>query len=137
MKKKIMLITAGLLLNAAAIFANQIPPIASRLLVNIQLSTNPTSVEVRLANLEKKGTLLLLQDLSGNQWFAQFVWRKHGFAKKLNFKGMPDGAYTLTVKHPDATVIQVVRLSKGVLELSEQQRLEMPAEPGKDLVNRK
>lgn len=137
MKKQIKLIVAMLLLGAATTFANQPPKSPSRLLVNIEKSTDAQAcLDLRLANLEKQGTTISLQDLSGNQWFSQFVWRQVGYAKRLNLQGMPDGVYTLSVKHRDATVIQVLRLSKGNLELSKQKQVEMPAEVGNEQVSR-
>ncbi|MBK9013986.1 MAG: hypothetical protein IPM82_07805 [Saprospiraceae bacterium] len=134
MKKQLISLVAGLLFSTAAIYANQVPVSANRLIVSIEKSTDATSLDLRMANLEKQGTLILLQDVSGNNWFSHYVWHKHGFAKKLNLKGMPDGVYTLSVKHRDATIIQVLHLSKGVLEFSEHQKMEVPTEPGKDLV---
>jgi hypothetical protein len=137
MKKQIKLIAALLLLGAATTFANQMPTTVNRLLVSIEKSTDAqTCLDLRLANLEKQGTTISLQDLSGNQWFSQFVWRQVGYAKRLNLQGMPDGVYTLSVKHRDATVIQVLRLSKGNLELSKQKQVEMPAEAGNEQVSR-
>ncbi len=136
MKKQIKLIVAMLLLGATTTFANQMPtsPL-SRLLVSIEKSAdNSSSFDLRLANLEKKGTLILLQDVSGNNWFSQYVSRKAGFAKRLNLKGMPDGTYTLTISQKDATVIQAMRLSGGVLEVLKHQKMEVPASPGEDLV---
>ncbi|MCC6727300.1 MAG: hypothetical protein IT258_22535 [Saprospiraceae bacterium] len=135
MKKQIKLIVAMLLLGATTTFANQMP---NRLLVSIEKSAeNATSLELRLANLEKKGTLVLLQDVGGNNWFSQYVSRKAGFAKRLNLKGMPDGTYTLTISQKDATVIQALRLSNGVLEVLKHQKMEVPAKKGEDLVKGK
>lgn len=126
-----------LLLGAATTFANQLPNSPSRLLVNIEKSTDAQAcLDLRLANLEKQGTTILLQDLSGNQWFSQYVWHKAGYAKRLNLQGMPDGVYTLSVKHRDATVIQVLRLSKGNLELSKQKQVEMPTVIGNEQVSK-
>jgi hypothetical protein len=137
MKKQISFIAAVLLFSAVSVFANQMPKAASRLIVNIEKSKEAASLDLRLANLEKHGTLILLQDANGNTWFSQYVWRKHGYAKTLNLKGMPDGTYTLSVNHQGATVIQALRLSDGVLEVLEHQRLEVPAPPGEDLVKGK
>ncbi len=134
MKKQIILIAASLLCYTATIFANQMPVGENHLIVSIEKAEGPTSLNLRLANLEKKSTLILLQDVSGNNWFSQFVWRKVGFAKKLNLKGMPDGIYTLTIQHEDATIIQALNLSHGVLEVSKHQQIKMPTVPGKDLV---
>jgi hypothetical protein len=135
MKKQIRLIVAMLLFTSVASFANNSPNSPSRLLVSIEKSTDAHAcLDLRLANLEKQGTTISLQDLSGNQWFSQFVWHKVGYAKRLNLQGMPDGVYTLSVKHRDATVIQVLRLSKGNLELSKQKQVEMPA--GSEQVSR-
>lgn len=137
MKKQIKLIVAMLLFGAVASFANQMPDNESRLIVHIEKAVgNAASLDLRLVNLQKKGTLILLQDVKGNNWYSQYVWRKVGYAKRLNLKGMPDGVYTLTVKHEDATVIQVLRLSKGGLEMSKQKQIEMPEEPGRDLVRK-
>lgn len=137
MKKQIKLIVAMLLFTSVATFANSLSNIPSRLLVSIEKSTDASaSLEIRLANLEKQGTTISLQDLSGTQWYSHYVNRQYGYAKKLNLEGMPDGVYTLSVKHRDATVIQVLRLSKGVLELSKQKQVEMPNEAGKEQVSR-
>lgn len=128
MKKQIRLIVAMLLCTSVASFANNFTNSPSRLLVNIEKSTDATAcLDLRLANLEKQGTTISLQDLSGNNWYTHYVTREYGYAKRLNLQGMPDGVYTLSVKHRDATVIQVLRLSKGVLELSKQKQVEMPA----------
>ncbi|MBK8567324.1 MAG: hypothetical protein IPN76_29375 [Saprospiraceae bacterium] len=138
MKKTIKLIVAMLLFGAVTTFANQMPSPLSRLLVSIEKSAdNSTSLDLRLANLEKKGTLVLLQDVNGNNWFSQYVSRKAGFAKRLNLKGMPDGTYTLTISQQDATVIQALRLSNGVLEVLKHQKMEVPAAQGDELVKGK
>jgi|GEM_PF-3220546 len=137
MKKQIKLIVAMLLFGVVASFANQMPDNENRLVVHIEKAVgNATSLDLRLVNLQKKGTLILLQDVNGNNWYSQYVWRKVGYAKRLNLKGMPEGVYTLTVKHEDATVVQVLRLSKGGLEMSKQKQIEMPEEPGRDLVRK-
>ncbi len=135
MKKQIGLFVAIMLFSAASVFANQMPIGEAKLIVSIEKSTeNATSLDLRLANLEKKGTLILLQDVNGNNWYSQYVSRKAGFAKRLNLKGMPDGTYTLSVNHKGATVIQALRLSYGVLEVLKHQKLEVPAAQGVDLV---
>lgn len=132
MKKQISFIVA-MLLVAATVFANQLPVAPPRLLVNIEKASEPAALEVRLANIEQKSTLLLLQDGSGKIWFSQHIWRKHGYARKLNLKGMPDGTYTLSINHDDATVIQVLRLSGGVLEVPKLQQLNVPTKSSGDL----
>jgi phenylpyruvate tautomerase PptA (4-oxalocrotonate tautomerase family) len=138
MKKQISLFVAILLFSAAIVSANQMPIGEAKLIVTIEKSIESvTSLDLRLANLEKKGTLILLQDMNGNNWFSQYVSRKAGFAKRLNLKGMPDGTYTLSVSHKDATVIQALRLSNGVLEVLKHQKMEVPAKKGEDLVKGK
>jgi hypothetical protein len=138
MKKQISLFVAILLFSATTVSANQMPIGKAKLIVTIEKSIeNATSLDLRLANLEKKGTLILLQDMNGNNWFSQYVSRKAGFAKRLNLKGMPDGNYTLSVNHKDATVIQMLRLSNGVLEVLKHQKMEVPSVQGEDLVKGK
>jgi hypothetical protein len=137
MKKQIVLIAASLLFSTATIFASQMPTGENRLIVSIEKSEDAASLDLRLANLEKKGTLIQLQDEKGNNWFSQYVWRKNGYAKRFNLKGMPNGMYTLWVQHQDATIIQVLHLSNGVLEVSKHQQLKVPNEPGQDLVKGK
>lgn len=138
MKKQIKLIVAMLLFSTVATFANSLPSNSpSRLLVSIEKSEGSVQcLDLRLANLEKQGTTISLQDLSGNNWYSHYVSRQYGYAKKLNLQGMPDGVYTLSIKHPDATIIQVLRLSKGNLELSKQKQVEMPNEAGNEQANR-
>ncbi len=126
-----------LLLHAVSVSASQLPKEDSRFIVNIEKSEGVASLNLRLANLEKRGTLILLQDTNGNIWFSQYVRFKHGYAKTLNLKGMPDGTYTLSVNHQGATVIQALRLSNGVLEVLEHQKMEVPALPKDDLVRKK
>lgn len=137
MKKQISLFVAMLLLCTATVFANQMPNVGNRLIVSIEKSNDQTSLDLRLANLEKQGTFVELRDLQGNTWFSQFVWRKHGYAKKLNLKGMPDGNYLLSVQHKEATIVQMLRLSNGVLAVEKHQRMEVPTQPGKDLAKGK
>lgn len=138
MKKQISLFVAMLLFSAATVFANQMPNVGNRLIVSIEKSADAaTSLDLRLANLEKQGTFVELRDLQGNTWFSQFVWRKHGYAKKLNLKGMPDGNYLLSVQHKEATIVQMLRLSNGVLTVEKHQRMEVPTQPGKDLAKGK
>lgn len=126
-----MLIAASLLFSTATIFASQMPAGENRLIVRIEKSEGPASLDIRLANLEKKGALIQLQDERGNNWGSQYVCRKYGFAKKLNLKGMPDGFYTLWVQHEDATVFQVLHLLKGVLEISSINNWKCPTSRGK------
>lgn len=117
-----------------ALQASQMPTHGNRLLVNIEKSDDATSLDLRLANLKKMDTYLEIRDMAGKTWFSQNIWRQHGYAKKLNLKGMPDGTYTLTVNHAEATVIQPLRLSKGVLEVLTHHKIEVPALQRNDLV---
>lgn len=126
-----------LLLGTATVFANQLPTNGNRLIVSIEKSDGLASLDLRLANLEKQGTFVELRDMQGNTWFSQYVWRKHGYAKKLNLKGMPDGNYLLSIRHSEATIVQMLNLSKGVLTVEKHQRMEVPTQPGKDLAKGK
>jgi len=60
---------------------------------------NGHTVQLRLANLQKKHTRITLVDLEGKEWVSVKVNNEHGYANKLNMQGMPEGAYLITVEN--------------------------------------
>lgn len=57
------------------------------------------TIDIRLANLQHRGTSVVVQDMEGKCWYSESIWNEDGYTKRLNLNGMPTGHYLCFVKN--------------------------------------
>lgn len=118
-----------MLFSTAAIFAKPFTEGTSRLIVHLDKSADPNSLDLRVANLNKELTQIGIQDLNGNLKFSKFVHKKESFALRLNLKGMAEGAYVVFVSnksHQHSQAISFQNEDVALFENSEDKEPEAP-----------
>lgn len=88
------------------------------MIVNIRPSAAQT-IEVQLANLEKKRTGIAVQDVKGHTWFSEYAWNENGYNKAINMAGMPEGEYLMVIKKQNMIHTQAFTLTSKHLVLFE------------------
>ncbi len=69
------------------------------------------TIELRLANLEKKYTYVSITDLRGKSvYYSEGVKNHNGFLKAINIKNLIDGRYMLKIKRKDEILKQIVQV---------------------------
>jgi hypothetical protein len=69
------------------------------MIVKIEKGNVPKSIIVRLSNLEKLTTEVVVQDAEGGVWYSEWIRREAGYATKMDLKSVPEGDYLLYVKN--------------------------------------
>jgi hypothetical protein len=77
------------------------------------------TIEVQLARLDKKRTLISLHDLQGKTWASDVVWKKEAYAKLFNLSGVPAGQYILHVKGQAGEFAQLMQVGEKEVQLFE------------------
>lgn len=119
MKKQFVLATACLLLLTAALlpsFGNN-PPAMQGMKALVKNGHQAMTIEIHISQLDKKRTLISLQDLFGKVWLSEAVWKKEADTKLLNLEGMPDGNYILWINGNAGEHFQLLNLSAGSIQL--------------------
>jgi hypothetical protein len=53
---------------------------SGKMIVKTEKGETAKNIHLRLANLQNMCTNLALQDMNGNYWFTNYVWRENGYA---------------------------------------------------------
>jgi hypothetical protein len=126
MKKQIVLAVAMLLTLAAieAPAANVVQPPGAGKTMNVQvkMGQKPMTLEVQLDRLDKKRTVVFLEDMTGKVWLSEAIWRKESCGKLLNLSGMPQGDYILRVVGAAGEHLQMLALHEKSVSLFEPAR---------------
>ncbi len=71
----------------------------SQLNLQIENGAAAGTILVTLDGLEQQNTRLSIQDLSGKQWFSEFIRKQNHFSTIINLNALPSGVYLLRVNN--------------------------------------
>lgn len=104
-----------LLIAGFALFAAVSSAPGDRMVVRIGKGQAAKTIDVQLANLQKKDTEVAIQHQDGTIFFSEIVSREDDYAKKLYLTGMPDGPYVCFVRNSLGQHVQSFRLEGEML----------------------
>ena len=117
MKKQVNYFVA-MILCATALFVHPAAA-SSHIIARFTPGETAKTIEVQLANLQKKRTQVAIQDVHGKLWFSEYIDAEDGYTKKLNLTGMPDGAYLCFVQNKSDRHTRAFRLTQTTLTFFE------------------
>ncbi len=83
-------------------------------------SVEGKSFVIKLANLEKQRTNVIIDDLSEpNTLFYKRLKNHNGFSQRINMDDLDDGRYKITVQRGDEKWIKVLRIENDQLMFSD------------------
>ncbi len=78
---------------------------ANSIMVKIE-KYNTSTIGLRLANLQKKNTIIKVVDFSTKVWISDYIKNEIGYAKRVNLKGLPAGEYLLQIENNGQYFVQ-------------------------------
>ncbi len=101
MKKQMILLIAAVTL-AFTLNATTGNP----MIVKIEKGDVVKSIDIRLANLQKKNTQITILDVEGRSWYFQNISHEVGFGTSFNLEGMPNNDYLIFVNNKNGQHFQ-------------------------------
>ncbi len=93
------------------------------MIVKIEKGDVSKTVIVRLSNLEKLATEVVVQDAEGGVWYSEWVRREAGYATKMNLKSVPHGDYLLFVRNEAGLWAQAFTMSDNDIAFFEKKSI--------------
>lgn len=110
MKKQLKVLTAMALILAALIVATAATE--NHEIIRINKGDAAKTIDIRLANLQRNITTVILQDMEGVCWYRESIRNEDGYSKRLNLNGMPNGYYFCYVNNRNVFISQHLYLSE-------------------------
>ncbi len=99
-------------------FAQEVTPI-----VRIESAPSSMDVNVYLANLLDQNTQVYLKNEKGQNIFAENIYKKAAFAKRLDLKRLDEGKYTFYVIRETEEIVQPILVKKNEIEVLQNERM--------------
>lgn len=134
------LLLVALVLAVATAFSQPVqtgpdPQMKGKLIINVDKGDQVKTIDIHLANLQKERTQIALQHVNSDLVYSEWVWGEHGFAKKINLNGMPEGEYVLFVRNKNIAYAQAIAMDDEDLALFKTPQTEAGDIPGVALVS--
>jgi len=110
--------------GAVARLASNKPAYDSRMLISRYTIDGPRGVNIQMANLLDKKTVIQLKGMSGNTLYEEAIEGENGYAKRINLEKVANGNYYFLVHTGNTVQVQFLCINSKSLELRERQQLE-------------
>lgn len=110
--------------GAVARLASNKPAYDSRVLISRYTIDGPRGVNIQMANLLDKKTVIQLKGMSGNTLYEEAIEGESGYAKRINLENVANGNYYFLVHTGNTVQVQFLCINSQSLELRERQHLE-------------
>ncbi len=99
-------------------FANT-PPAMHGMKALVKNGQQSMTIEVQVNHLDKKRTVISLQDMLGKVWASDVVWKEETYAKLFNLSGMPTGQYIIHITGQAGEFAQLLEVGQAAVLLFE------------------
>ncbi len=79
--------------------------------VKIQKGEEAKTIIIRLINLEKLATEVVVQDAEGGVWYSEWIRMEAGYATKLDLSTLPNGDYLAFIRNEAGIWVQVFTIA--------------------------